>query len=189
MLHKKTHRNMSLLARAAVIAAIAIVGAATPAAGLPASAPAETPGRVPQCGVRDVDVALGDSEGTAGTRYHALVFTNNGRRTCTVQGFPGVSFVAGDDGHQVGAPAASVGTAGPAVTLAPRGTAAAPLGVVNPDNFDPADCLVVPVRGLRVYPPNERKAEFLPWATRACSGPIPESQLKIGTVHPGSGLT
>lgn len=163
---------------------------ATTAMPAPTGGPAtQSPGRLHACGVRDVDVAIGGSEGTAGTMYHALVFTNTGRRTCTIQGFPGVSFVAGEDGHQVGAAATQVGERGPAVVLTRGAKATAPLGVVNTDNFDPAACQPVAVRGLRVYPPQEKKAEFVPWDTRACSGMLPGGQLRIRTVHAGGDLT
>jgi hypothetical protein len=69
--------------------------------------------------VRDLDVSLG----TAGTLYRPLVFTNTGGRSCTIQGFPGVSFVTGDDGHQVGEAAMRVDPKGPPVTLKPGDTA------------------------------------------------------------------
>jgi hypothetical protein len=190
------YQNRSMLVRGALVAVLATVCAAAPAAAAasePVRTSVESAGEVRnpprQCGVGDLEVALGDSEGAAGTVYHALVFTNTGRRTCTIQGFPTVSFVAGEDAHQVGAPATRSGTTGAVVTLAPGGTATSPLGVVNVDNFDPAACRVVPVRGLRVYPPNQRQSELVSWSTRACSGPIPESQLKVATVHPGSGLS
>jgi hypothetical protein len=138
--------------------------------------------------VRDLDVSLGASEGTAGTTYRALVFTNTGGRTCTIQGFPGVSFVAGDDGHQVGEAAVRVGEKGPAVTLTPGGTATSPVGFVNVSVYDPATCGPTPVRGLRVYPPHERKSVFVPFETTGCAGELPGSQLTVRTVHSGSGL-
>ncbi len=140
------------------------------------------------CTVDDLTVSLGASEGTAGTMYRALVFTNSGGRTCVIRGFPGVSFVAGDDGHQVGEPAVRSGTKGPAVTLKPGMTATAPVGFRNITAFDPAVCRPTDVRGLRVYPPHERKAEFVPFATQGCAGVVPGGQLTVATVHAGSGL-
>jgi hypothetical protein len=138
--------------------------------------------------VDDLTVALGASEGTAGTMYRALVFTNSGDRTCVIQGFPGVSFVAGDDGHQVGEAAVRTGTKGPAVVLKPGATAAAPVGFRNVTAFDPAVCRATDVRGLRVYPPHERRAEFVPFDTQGCAGVVPGGQLTVATVHAGSGL-
>ncbi len=99
-----------------------------------------------------------------------------------------MSFVAGDDGHQVGEPAVRSGTKGPAVTLKPGMTATAPVGFRNITAFDPAVCRPTDVRGLRVYPPHERKAEFVPFATQGCAGVVPGGQLTGATVHAGSGL-
>jgi hypothetical protein len=141
-----------------------------------------------ECISVDLEVSLGASEGTAGKSHRALVFANTGRRICTIQGFPGVSFVAGDDGHQVGQAADRDGPKGPTVTLTPGATATAPLVFVNLGVFDPTACQPTPVRGLRVYPPHETRAKFVPFDTTACAGTTPTNTLRVNTVHPGSGL-
>lgn len=141
-----------------------------------------------ECTVRDLDVSLGAEEGTAGTIYRALVFTNTGDRTCTIQGFPGVSFVTGDDGRQVGEAATRVGEKGRAVTLKPGETANSAVGFVQIGNFDEAICQPTAVRGLRVYPPHERKAKFVPLETTGCAGDLLGSQLTVRTVRAGSVL-
>lgn len=162
---------------------------AAPTTTSPTPAPTRPPLAKPgECGVGDLGVALGASEGATGTLYRALVFTNTGGRTCTIQGFPGVSFVAGDDGHQVGEPAFRVGDKGPVVTLRPGATATSPVGFVNIGAYDTEVCVPTAVRGLRVYPPHERKAEFVPFDTTACAGRLPSHQLTVRTVHEGSGL-
>jgi hypothetical protein len=138
------------------------------------------------CTVRDLDVSLGAEEGTAGTMYRALVFTNTGDRTCVIQGFPGVSFVTGDDGHQVGEAAARVGDKGPPVTLKPGGKANSAVGFVNIGNFDPVVCQPTAVRGLRVYPPHGRSSEFVPFETTGCAGDLPGSQLTVRSVRAGA---
>lgn len=109
---------------------------------------AKPPATPAVCTVRDLDVSLGVEEGTAGTIYRALVFTNVGDRTCTIRGFPGVSFVTGDDGHQVGEAAARVGEKGPVVTLKPGETANSAVGFVQTGNFDEATCQLT-VRTVR----------------------------------------
>ncbi len=139
-----------------------------------------------ECTVRDLDVSLGAGEGTAGTMYRALVFTNTGNRSCTVQGFPGVSFVTGDDGPQVGEAAMRVNEKGPPVTLKPGETANSAVGFVNIGNFDTATCQPTAVRGLRVYPPHERSSKFVPFETTGCAGDLPGSQLTVRTVRAGS---
>jgi uncharacterized protein DUF4232 len=146
------------------------------------------PATVAVCTVRDLGVSLGATEGTAGTMYRALVFTNTGDRTCVIQGFPGVSFVTGDDGHQVGEAAERVGEKGPPVALKPGATATSPVGFVNIGNYEPETCQPTAVRGLRVYPPHERRSEFVPLETTGCAGVLPGSQLTVRTVHLGSSL-
>jgi hypothetical protein len=161
---------------------------AVPSTTAPASSPAPPPAGSGECTVADLTLTLGASEGTAGTTYRALVFANAGGRVCTIQGFPGVSFVAGEDGHQVGEAAVRVGEKGPVITLTPGATATAPLGFVNVGNFDPADCVPTPVRGLRVYPPHDTASEFVLFDTTACAGTPPSNHLTVRTVHEGSGL-
>jgi uncharacterized protein DUF4232 len=114
--------------------------------------------------------------------YRVLVFTNRGNRSCELQGFPGVSYVAGDDGHQVGSAAARTGDRGKSVPIAPGGTASAQLRQVNVANFDAATCQPTPVRGLRVYPPGETAAIFVPLGGTGCAGTPSGPQLTVQAV-------
>lgn len=140
-----------------------------------------------ECKVEDLKLSLRDGGATAGTFYRYLVFTNKGSRTCTIQGFPGVSYVAGDDGHQVGPAAYRVGKKGPAITLKPGDSAHADVGFVQVRNYDPAVCKPTPVRGLRVYPPHEYDSMFVPSPGTGCAGTPPGNQLTVATVEPGKG--
>lgn len=155
---------------------------------VPPSKSTKPPAASSECTVADLTISLGVSEGTAGTMHRALVFTNTGKRICTIQGFPGVSFVAGDDGHQVGEAAVRVGEKGPVIMLKPAATATAPLAFRNIGALDPEECQPAPVRGLRVYPPHDTASEFVPFETTACAGTPPGGQFTVGTVHEGSGL-
>jgi hypothetical protein len=140
------------------------------------------------CTVRDLEVSLGESEGAAGTVYRALVFTNAGDDSCTIEGIPHVAFVTGEHGEQVGAAAASVGAAGPAVMLEPESAAAAPVGFVQTGNFDPDACQPTDVSGLRVSPPGREADEFVAFDTTAC-GAEDFGTMTVRTVHPGTDLT
>jgi hypothetical protein len=51
--------------------------------------------------------------------------------------------------------------------LAPGASAEALLQVAEAGNFAP--CTTTSVRGLRVYPPNQRDAVFVPMPTKACA--------------------
>jgi Protein of unknown function (DUF4232) len=161
--------------------------AATPAA---AATRAIEPGEqadaadLPRCTTGELSVSLGEGGAAAGSVYRPLVFTNAGSRTCELRGFPGVSYVAGDDGHQVGPAAAMSGERGGQVPIPPGGTAQAQLQLANVQNFDPADCHPVPVRGLRVYPPGDTASLFVPVDGTGCSTTPPGNQLSIQTITP-----
>jgi len=136
------------------------------------------------CKAGDVKLALGNGDAGAGSVFRPLLITNVSALPCTIQGFPGVSYVAGDDGHQVGKAAFRVGTKGNAVKLNKGQTAAADLRFVNALNFDPAVCRPADVTGLRIYLPQETAAKFLPAPGTGCAGTaIPGEQLEVKTVH------
>jgi hypothetical protein len=141
-------------------------------------------GGVPNCGQAELRGALGPAEGAAGSVIAPLVLTNVGTRTCELRGFPGVSYVAGDDGHQVGPAAAMSGPRGGEVVLKPGAAAAAQLQMVNVANFDAAACLPTPVRGLRVYPPGDTASLYVERAGTGCAGTPPGNQLSVQTLQP-----
>jgi hypothetical protein len=140
-----------------------------------------------ECKVADLSLKLGGGDAAAGTSYRALVFTNKGTRTCTMQGFPGVSYVAGDDGHQVGPAAFRDGAKGSAVTLKPGDSSFVDIGFVQVGNYDPNVCKPTEVRGLRVYPPHDYDSMFLANPGTGCAGSPPGNQLTVDTVKAGVG--
>ncbi|MDQ2708115.1 MAG: DUF4232 domain-containing protein [Actinomycetota bacterium] len=135
------------------------------------------------CRSAALSVTLGPSEGAAGTVYRSLRFTNAGSTPCVMHGFPGVSYVGGDNGSQVGPAAARDGAKGAPVTLAPAAVASAMVGMVNVGNFDAAACHPTPVKGLRVYPPGETAALFVAAPGTGCVGNPPGPQLRVRTVR------
>ena len=137
---------------------------------------------MPRCTSEGLSVALGPGEGAAGSVYRDLVFTNSSSQACELRGFPGVSYVAGDDGHQVGPAAAMSGDRGPQVPIAPGATAKAQLQLVDVQNFDQAACLPTPVHGLRVYPPGDTASLFVPMDGTGCAGTPPDPQLSVRTM-------
>jgi hypothetical protein len=166
-------------------AASSPAGAASPtgqavAPTVGSSVPATGPARCRTAGLR---VTLGPPDGTAGSTYRSIIFTNTGGSTCTLRGFPGVSYVAGDDGHQVGPAADWAGPVGNAVRLAPGGRATAQLQLVDVLNYDTAVCRPTPVRGLRIYPPGERAAVFVAAPGTGCAGKLPGFQLSVRAVE------
>ena len=156
-------------------------GSASPATS--AAAPTSA-GGVPNCGTGELRGSLGPAEGAAGSVIAPLVLTNVGTRTCELRGFPGVSYVAGADGHQVGPAAAMSGARGGEVVLKPGAAAAAQLQMVNVANFDAAVCQPTQVRGLRVYPPGDTASLYVERAGTGCAGTPPGNQLSVQTLQP-----
>ncbi len=152
----------------------------TPRPGGEKPAPASDPS---ECKVADLKLSLGGGDAAAGTLYRDLRFTNKGTRTCKIQGFPGVSYVAGEDGHQVGPAAFRVGSKGAAISLKPGMTVVAPVGFVQVRNYDPAECRPTAVRGLRVYPPHEYDSMYVPAPGTGCAAEPPGNQLTVATIR------
>ena len=63
-------------------------------------------------------------------------------------------------------------------------SASAQLRLVNVANYDDAVCLPTPVRGLRVYPPGDTAALFVPSDGTGCAGTPPGDQLSVQTLDP-----
>lgn len=138
------------------------------------------------CKAGDVKLSLGNGDAAAGTVYRKLVITNVSGHQCTIQGFPGVSYVTGADGHQVGEAAFRDGAKGEAVHLNNGESASADLGFVNVRNYDEQTCKPTETRGLRVYLPQETASNFVPVSGLGCAGKIPGNQLTVKTVHKGA---
>ncbi|WP_327069808.1 DUF4232 domain-containing protein [Kitasatospora sp. NBC_01250] len=135
-----------------------------------ASLGSPTPAGPGSCTSSELTVVQSDPGVGAGQYYSTLVFTNTSGHSCTLTGFPGVSYVAAD-GQQSGNPATRTGDAYRTVTLAPHGTAKATLHDANGmAGYDPGQCQLTAVKGLRIYPPGEKAALFLPWETQHCAG-------------------
>ncbi len=162
-----------------------VTTATSSASATPAPPPAAQPADNGLCKAGDVKLSLGQGDAGAGSVYRPLLITNSSGKPCTIQGFPGVSYVAGADGHQVGKDAFREGTKGNAVKLNPGQTAAADIQFVNVRNFDPGTCQPTSVKGLRIYLPQETASNFVPSEGTGCaSTKIPGNQLAVKTVHP-----
>ena len=164
-------------------------GPATPAAGTaPATAPAQSASpavaSAPACANGSLQVKLGPSEGYAGGVDEAIGFTNISGASCTLYGYPGVSLVSGAQA-QIGLAAKRSSTAPVTlITLAPGATGTAMLQVVDALNFPTATCGPAQATELRVYPPNQTAAVYLPDSSEGCAQPV--QVLFVGAVQAGS---
>jgi len=144
-------------------------------------------GSVPLCGTPDLtaEVAPQTGGGAAGSVTYDLALVNGGTATCRMEGWPGVSFVAGGDGQQVGAAADRVAPdQQQTVTLVPGARALSTVRVADAGAYGD-DCDVTQARGLRVYPPDNRRSLFAALPTQACASDSAHL-LQVAPVHPVS---
>ncbi len=167
--------------------------AASGSASAPASGGASA--GLAACTSASLTASVSGGAGAGMSQNHTgLNLKNTGSTACTLYGYPGVSWVAGSDGHQVGAAASRqadpTGAKQAVITLAPGATASAPLDLIDAAVISKSECKPVPVKGLRVYPPGEKAALFVSLPTTSggygeCSASTSQSLLTIGYLQPG----
>src|ERR1700722_17287044 len=157
----------------------------TVAPGLPASpalpSPPGSPGspgspakpgsvRPAGCLTSALRATLGAAEGTAGSAYQVIVLANVSGKTCALYGYPGVSFVSGVGGSQIGKDAARDRATTPTVvTLAPGQRGSFALRVVNAGALPAASCDPVTANWLKIFPPENTAALYVGYTAHACA--------------------
>jgi hypothetical protein len=158
--------------------------ATSPATPTPATAPA--PAGPPGCATAALTASIGAGSGAAGSSYFPIRLTNASSSTCSLYGYPGVSFVTAG-GAQVGAAAAEDSTyPRQLITLAPGVAAHAEMRIVNAQGYPPTTCHPVTVHRLKIFPPGQTSALYVTLTATACSNPSVQI-LGVQTVQPGSG--
>lgn len=122
-----------------------------------------------RCDHRVLRVRGHEAGGAAGSVLVDLVVTNTSSRSCTLTGYPGLSWVAGSGGHQVGAAATRSGEPYRTVTLAPGTSATSHARFAVAADYPAGRCAPVRAAGFRVYLPGQTRADFLPHPAEACS--------------------
>jgi hypothetical protein len=165
---------------------------AAPASSAPATSSSSSSTAVTMCATSALKAAVNTAKpgAAAGSIYYPLDLTNVSGSTCTVFGYPGVSFVTGPSGTLIGR-AATRNPVKPAttVTLAPGQVAHATLQVAQAGNYDPAQCKPVTAHWLRIFPPDQTAPLFVSFTTKACSARLPHSvgsQLAVSVFQPGA---
>lgn len=154
----------------------------------PSQAAGSTPSGPPPCATSALKATVAASQGggALGSTYYPIQFTNISSTACNLYGYPGVSFVTGPGGGQVGI----AGTENPAhprqfIDLAPGQSAHAVLQVIVAQNFPQANCgAIVTAHWLRIYPPNQTSPLYASFTAQTCSTGRPT--LTIETVQPGA---
>ena len=168
--------------------------AASPSGTTASPTPVTTTGAgVTICATSALKAAVKTVKGSAaaGSVYYPLALTNVSGSSCTLFGYPGVSFVTGPGGSQLGRPATRNPVVPAAnVTLAPGQAAHATLRVAQAGNYDPAQCQPVTAHWLKIFPPDQTAALYARFTTQACSARLPAgigSQLSVSVFQPGAG--
>lgn len=136
------------------------------------------------CPSADLGVTAAATQGTAGSVYATVTFTNRGSRTCSLYGYPGVSIGTGGPYHQVGF--AAVENPSPPrelVTLSPGAVASAVLQVAEAGNYSASQCRPERTSEMKVYPPNQTQALYTPFSATGCAGSV--RLLTVSVVQPG----
>ena len=158
----------------------------TPVSVSPPTATATSSGPAP-CATSALKVTVTTSAGgaAAGSTYYPIQFVNTSAASCTLYGYPGVSFVTAQGGSQIG-PAATRNPAMPKalVTLAPGQTVHAELQVADAENYPPADCGLVTAHWLKIYPPNQTAPVYVSFSAQTCSKA--KQILTVQTVQTGA---
>ncbi len=143
--------------------------------GSPAAAPSSKSSAatgLAACNTANLSVSLKSNSGggAAGSQYVPIQFTNTSGAACALFGYPGVSFVTGQNGSQIGAPAKRSGSFGKVtVTVASHATAHAWLQVAEAGNYPASSCHPVPAHFLKVYPPGNTAPAYISASFQTCS--------------------
>jgi hypothetical protein len=167
-----------------IVAAAAALTITTTASASTHSAPRT----IPKCTASDLGVwvAANEGNGTAGSIYYPLEFTNVSNSTCYMYGFPGVSTIDGA-GHQLGSAALWNHQVSPSiVNIAPGGTAHSILQYVVVQ-VSP-QCKQTPASMIKVYPPDQTSSATGFWDQESCTTAKPV-YLYVEAIQPGTGPT
>ena len=128
-----------------VLASAVTVGTGTLSAGPASAAP------VNNCVSSQIKVSHGPAQGTAGTTYYAVVFTNKGA-ACAIWGVPTIQAVKGTVHHPIGplARSLSMGMMPVRQVVAKGHSVSVAIGVTDTGNYTPSKCVPAQADGILV---------------------------------------
>jgi hypothetical protein len=152
-----------LFAGAAVAGGLFVGGASTVAS---ASA-------VPSCKPSQIVVSLGQSNGAAGTIYHAIIFKDTGA-ACAMWGVPSIQPVRGPSHTRLGPPAAnaSMGQMPVRHVLTKTKPVSVDYGVVETANYPAASCKAKMANGVLVSLSPFVKSTFVKMSISVCTARV-----------------
>lgn len=165
-------------------------GAPQPGSSAPAATPAAGTAAC-TTGSLKATVVTGAGGAAAGSTYYPVNLTNTGSSSCALFGYPGVSWVTGPSGSQIGQPAKRNPVVAPStVVLGPGQTAHVTLQVVDAQNYDKSTCQPVTAHWLKIFPPGQYTALYVKFSALTCSAKLPGnlgSPLTVDAVKAGQG--
>ena len=161
----------ALLVTAAVLPGTVLAptaASAAPAAPVVSAAKATPNWNTVRCFIRQTRVSLGRPNGTAGTIFYPLRFTNISRHTCSFFGWP-KTWAESQDGRIIGNASRSVSGPRPFLVLRPGQTVHSTLGIIEAGNICRKPVTAV---NLRVRAPHQVFTQLLRFKFQACHGHV-----------------
>jgi hypothetical protein len=154
---------------------------AAPASGLTAKS----------CVSRNLRITLGTAQGTAGTIYYPIVFTNLGPFACSIFGVPAIQPVSGVHHRPVGPPARSLSMGEmPALhTLAKGQSVSVAFGVVETGNYAPSTCVAKAASGVQVSIGSFVHSRYVRLPINVCTARASTTTKLLAPVSPGTSRT
>lgn len=122
----------------------------------------------PKCTNADLKAGYRATDSGAGSRFGEITLTNVSDRACALGGFGGLSYVGGDDGTQIGAPAVRKGS-WRTVIMKPGQVAVSEIAESTAENYPASKCRPTKVDGFRVYVPDSYDSQFVRHETTGCA--------------------
>jgi Protein of unknown function (DUF4232) len=140
------------------------------------------------CPTADLAAHVGLAQGTAGSIYQVIYFTNLSNAPCTLYGYPGVSLAGGSPQvSQVGAAASrSTATAPTVVTIDPGQAANTLLRIVEAGNYPTGTCKPTATTFLQIFPPNQTTPIYLAYKSTGCASSA-VNLLSVSVMTAGTG--
>lgn len=157
------------LTGAAAVATVALLAAqAAPSAAAADATASRAPGA---CNSSKLVIWSAEmpGNGTAGSIFYKLAFTNLGNSTCTLKGYPQVTAANLGGGKLGSAATRESGTRVKKVKLHPGDSAYATLRIAEAGNYSNFECHPMMAAGVRVKAPGKGGAKLVPFPFEACA--------------------